>query len=182
MSSGHATEKKSVENPYYVNHLNNELKLLTSTHSHLDVRLKACGELAHVLYHGGVLDSYIVENPKVLDLLITIVRERKEPLSLRLQAIQTFSIVCRASETIQRLICERGAVDLLIGQLQDGYDEMRKWAAHCLMFLMIKNYKKYLSHLKSHAVQTAIKHVATDDWTKWKYNDADVLLSFILSQ
>ncbi|KAJ3319447.1 hypothetical protein HDU76_000535 [Blyttiomyces sp. JEL0837] len=170
---------KTSLNFVYVNHLNVELKRMASTQLHLDVRIKACGELAHILYHGGILEGYLLADPRLFDTLMGIIQSTTEPLSLRMKALQTFSIVCRSSPPIQALICEKGAVELLIKLLNDSYDEMRKWAVHSLLFLMVSNYRKYMQVLKSPPVQMALKKIVADDWSKWTYNDAEQLMRLI---
>ncbi|KAI9340431.1 hypothetical protein DFJ73DRAFT_845205 [Zopfochytrium polystomum] len=167
-------------NSIYVTHLLQEVRKMQPSNPP-EVRTKACAEIAHILYHGGILEPYLLAHPRIFVNLITLIPNRREPLSLRMQAIQTLSIACRSSDSIQQYICLRGAAELLMQLLDDDYEEMRKWAAHCLLFLMIKNGRKYESQLKSQAIQNALKRVEKDDWCHWTFNEATELLLLVQS-
>ncbi|KAJ3104106.1 hypothetical protein HDU97_009555 [Phlyctochytrium planicorne] len=162
----HEKSDKPDEAFLYVEHLNLELKRLNSDH-HLDTRLHACSELAHVLYHGGPLDEYLPKNQLLFEIMFRILQSPDEPFALRLQCIQTFGILCRGSPEIQQVLLDRGAVDLLLKLMIEGYEDMRKWACHGLLFLMVNHHKRYLPQLKTVSVQIYLEYLPSLETDAW---------------
>ncbi|KAI8854190.1 hypothetical protein BC829DRAFT_219579 [Chytridium lagenaria] len=132
--SGKILQADSGGGDLYINHFNAELKKLSSNILHLDARLAACSQLAHLLYHGAILEEYVLENQKVFDVFIAILGGSYEPFALRLQAIQTFSVLCRSSDGIQKILCDRKTVDLLIKLIIEGYEDMVKLVPSTLQY------------------------------------------------
>ncbi|KAJ3283005.1 hypothetical protein HDU79_009497, partial [Rhizoclosmatium sp. JEL0117] len=67
----------------YVNHLNQEVKRLSILNNN-EIRLKACSELAHIFYHGAVMEAHLQEDPRVIDILLSIVLNVREIPALRI--------------------------------------------------------------------------------------------------
>ncbi|KAJ3236849.1 hypothetical protein HDU81_010315 [Chytriomyces hyalinus] len=117
------TTVKRSDNPndLYVHHLTAELRKVSAQYS-IDARMKACKELAQIFYHGGVLESYLVEDSRSIEMVLGIIQNQKEPVCLRIQALQTLSSLCILADEVNRVLHNKHAMQLMIRQFRDGND------------------------------------------------------------
>ncbi|KAJ3108502.1 hypothetical protein HDU96_007515 [Phlyctochytrium bullatum] len=107
----------------YASHISAELRRLTAPTSTIDAKVRACAELAHLFYHGS-FEQVHCEMPKALDVFFQILRGTTEQVAVRLQVLETFSILCRSSPELQLAILERGGIDLLMKLIIEGQDDV----------------------------------------------------------
>ncbi|ORY50732.1 hypothetical protein BCR33DRAFT_712732 [Rhizoclosmatium globosum] len=170
--------KKWAKMELYVNHLNQEVKRLSILNNN-EIRLKACSELAHIFYHGAVMEAHLQEDPRVIDILLSIVLNVREIPALRIQGLQTISTLCLQTEPIRLLLIARKAVLLLCRLFQDSNSMIRKWAVHCVFLLIIKHHRKYTSMLKGEILFDHLTSIAMEDWSQFRHNDAERFLALL---
>ncbi|KAJ3235112.1 hypothetical protein HDU78_005491 [Chytriomyces hyalinus] len=174
------TSVKRSDNPndLYVHHLATELRKVSAQYS-LDARVKACKELAQIFYHGGVLESHLVEDSRSIETILGIIQNQKEPACLRIQALQTLSSLCILADEVNRVLHSKHAMQLMIRQFRDGNEMIRKWSVHCAFLLALKNHRRHGILLQGQRVNDLVTSISMEDWSKFRCNDAERLLTII---
>ncbi|KAJ3357745.1 hypothetical protein GGF32_000895 [Allomyces javanicus] len=164
--------------PYFIA-LQSETKRLLG--ANMGLRIRACTEIGHIVYHGGELVQTVLSNdPRVIDQLLSIVRaEKPQPLPLQVAAIRALSVIVRAGPVIQEMLEARGLMDMLLATLKHPDEEMRVYTCHTLLFFLIKSIDKYAPSLCTAEVQGQLRRAALDDWTFFQYNDAEELMKLL---
>lgn len=175
-----ASAKDGSEKKAYVAQLGIEVKRFHAGNK--DLRTKACAEIGHICYHGGeAIQLYLATDNRLLQTMFSLISNRSEIFSLRLQVMQTLQVLIDVARPniLEEVIVKNKAEKTLADILDDENEELRLWAAHTLWSLQVKCLPTNLAHLKTAAFQRRLRTVASDDWKNWTYNDAEELMKLL---
>ncbi|KAI9202956.1 uncharacterized protein BJ171DRAFT_625291 [Polychytrium aggregatum] len=161
---------------HIVDALNRDIKSFVS--GTLDQKLKACIEFSYLFYtsNGAQLEEVLSKDPLLIKVLVGVLENPSQPTVLRLEVIQTVSVIGRCTPNIQIILCNQGIIELLTDILMDRRMDMRQWAAHCLSLLMIKNFDPKRPAWSSPKLKVGLEDATSDDWSKWPHNAASEVL------
>jgi len=161
----------------YVKSFENELKKLYS--ASLSSRYSACVEIGTLAFLGGeAIENYILRNRRFLQVLMKISTSVVEPSVLKLQVLQTIYILLRSNQ-LYKILIEYKLFDHLLTLLKDRNEDIRKWATHVMLNIVVRKFEYFKENLLLPGLETQVKKIAKEDWTNWIYNDADELLILI---
>lgn len=139
-------------------------------------RIRGATELGQASWNGGeVVQSYIGKIGAVRTML-DILANKQEPQNLKLKIIQALSVVSHNHPENQSIMRQLDLIQTLVEFLADTHEEIRKWSANCLFYLLHGNVANQNVALKITSLKQALTAVANDSWQNWPSNDAlDIL-------
>ncbi|KAI8925862.1 hypothetical protein BC831DRAFT_255407 [Entophlyctis helioformis] len=162
----------------HIDALIEELRRFQSTRDHVKARIKALMRFGHLTYCGGnVVEQYMKRDDRIIDSVIVSMVNRLEPLALRMQAVQTMTVMCQGGKLLQEIMLEKRVMDMLVRLLADRMPEM--WAVYGIFLLAVKNFDKYMQQLLSPSLAEQLDAMALMDWSEWPNNQAQELRELI---
>jgi hypothetical protein len=144
-------------------------RILTSTGKE---RMRLISELMMTAYLGGdSVPNYIATTP-IPKLLVTMVRDQAEPLPVRVKVLQAISGLVRASRALQDILRREGFIEFLAEQVGSEVEDVRRWAALSLMFMLHGNVANQTTALTIPGLSEKLAKASNDNWRTWSYNDA----------
>ena len=147
--------------------------------SSIKERSRAIVEIGQLAYLGDdAVQAYILQEGTVDD-LVAIVKGVHEPVAVKMKAIQALSLCCRKHRATQDQLRKLGYIEYLANLLSDGYEEMRKWGALSLFFLLHGNSANQAIALTMDGLKERLFAVSNDNWEVWTYNDAEEVMKML---
>lgn len=147
----------------------------------VDEKEYALRSLGHAVYAGGVEAASVVT--PFVPLMMSIVRSRTTPTSLRLQALRTLSEVCHRNRLVQDAFRrDNEAMTALLDMIGDIVNiRLSRWSVYLLHLLMVDNEAVVDTVRDIPGVFQKLKHAADfpTTWQPWGMNVPMVVMKVL---